>query len=101
MAIKKTKSKSGRQYSKYDQVLQATRTEVIKRSSRNKARAMMVEKYWAAAVRGKDVNHIKPLSEWGKTVLSNLEIIDRAKNRAKKPKSMKKKTKTKPTKKYL
>lgn len=61
-------------------------TEKRKRAARNKARAMMKKKLGAAAIKGKDVDHIRPLKNGGKTRLSNLRVMSKSKNRARKPK---------------
>lgn len=52
------------------------------RSERNKARAMMKKKVGAAAIKGKDVDHKKPLSKGGVTSLMNLAAVAPSKNRS-------------------
>ena len=47
----------------------------------HKARRMMVKKYGKAKLKGKEVDHIKPQSRWGKTIMSNLRVISRKRNR--------------------
>lgn len=47
----------------------------------HKARRMMEKKVGKAALKWKDVDHKKPFSKGGKTVLSNLRIVSPKKNR--------------------
>lgn len=51
------------------------------RAARNTARAQMVKKHGAAALKGMDVDHIKPLSKGGTNKPSNRRIMSVAKNR--------------------
>jgi hypothetical protein len=75
-------SKSGRVYSAYDREYQARPEQVEKRVSRNKARRMMISKHGKSKLSGKDIDH----SDGNATnnTKSNLKIMDRSKNRAKK-----------------
>lgn len=75
-------SKSGRVYSEYDKEYQARPEQVKKRVARNKARRMMISKHGKSALNGKDVDH----SDGNATNNSstNLKIMDRSQNRAKK-----------------
>lgn len=75
-------SKSGRVYSDYDKEYQARPEQVKKRVARNSARRMMIQKHGATALAGKDVDH----SDGNATnnSKSNLKIMDRSANRAKK-----------------
>jgi hypothetical protein len=75
-------SKSGRVYSAYDREYQARPEQVKKRVSRNKARRMMISKHGKSKLSGKDIDH----SDGNATnnTNSNLKIMDRSKNRAKK-----------------
>ena len=75
-------SKSGRVYSDYDKEYQARPEQVKKRVSRNKARRMMISKHGKSKLSGKDIDH----SDGNATnnTKSNLKIMDRSKNRAKK-----------------
>ncbi len=54
------------------------------RAKRNAARRKMVAKYGKAAVRGKDVDHKRPLSKGGSNRMSNLRITSRKFNRGRK-----------------
>lgn len=52
------------------------------RSDRNKARRIAEAYYGAAAIQGKDIDHITPVSKGGRTVKSNLRIATPAANRS-------------------
>lgn len=68
----------GKEYSKYH-----SRPEQIKnRSQRNQARALVAKAKGAAAVKGKDVDHRKPISKGGGNSLSNLFAVSPSKNRS-------------------
>ena len=56
--------------------------EKAKRRLRNKARYALTKKYGKAKMRGKDVNHKKPLRSGGSNKRSNLELMPFSKNRA-------------------
>lgn len=58
--------------------------EKVKRAKRNQARRIMTEALGSAAVRGKDVDHIKPLKRGGVNSRSNLRVMSRARNRGRK-----------------
>ena len=75
-------SKSGRVYSAYDREYQARPEQVTKRVSRTKARRMLISKHGKSKLSGKDIDH----SDGNATnnAKSNLKIMDRSKNRAKK-----------------
>ncbi len=60
---------------------QGTPEQIAKRSLRNQARATMTKKVGAAAVKGKDVDHAKPLRAGGTNSAGNLRIQTKAKNR--------------------
>lgn len=51
------------------------------RAQRNNARRAAVRKHGASALVGKDVDHIKPLSQGGSNAPSNRRIISTKKNR--------------------
>lgn len=51
---------------------------------RKKARRMMIKELGAAALAGKDIDHIKPLSKGGSNARSNLRVMSVAKNRGRK-----------------
>ncbi len=53
---------------------------------RKRARRLMIKKHGKAALRGKEVDHVKPLKAGGSNGLSNLKISGRAANRRKQPK---------------
>lgn len=55
---------------------------VAKASARKQARRIMERKYGKAALKGKDVDHIKPLAKGGTNALSNLRLIPSSTNRA-------------------
>jgi hypothetical protein len=72
---------SGRVYSAYD-LAYSRRPEVKKRHAEQvKARRWAIKKYGKAAVRGKDIDHIKALSAGGKTTMSNIRIRSIKENR--------------------
>lgn len=52
------------------------------RSERNKARRMAEAFYGKKAIEGKDIDHIKPLDQGGKTTKSNIRIRDPHENRS-------------------
>lgn len=53
---------------------------------RKRARRLMIKKHGKAALRGKEVDHVKPLKAGGSNGLSNLKISGRSANRRKQPK---------------
>lgn len=54
--------------------------QVKAREDRNKARAMMIKLGKAKVGDGKQVDHIKPISKGGKTVMSNLRVVTASAN---------------------
>lgn len=54
--------------------------QIKAREERNKARAMEIKAGNAKVGDGKEVDHIKPLSKGGKTIMSNLRVITAAAN---------------------
>ena len=52
------------------------------RAKRNAARASMVKKHGKEALRGKDVDHKKPLSKGGSNGTSNLRVVSKSTNRS-------------------
>lgn len=58
--------------------------QVKNRAKRNAARRMMKDELGAAAVRGKDIDHIKPLSKGGGNGRGNLRVLSRSANRGRK-----------------
>lgn len=70
-----------RVYSAYDRAYQARPSEVKKREERNLARAHMEKKLGSTALRGKDIDHRKPLAKGGSNKASNLRVRSIAANR--------------------
>ena len=65
-----------------------SRTEQKKnRAKRNAARRDAIRTYGKAALAGKDVDHIKPLSKGGSNAKSNRRIVSTSKNRSRNFKS--------------
>ena len=60
----------------------ATPTATAKRVKNNSARRMAIEAGKARVGDGKDVDHKKPLSKGGTNAASNLQVVDRSKNRS-------------------
>lgn len=60
---------------------------VKKASMRKQARRIMERKYGKSAMKGKDVDHIKPLERGGTNALSNLRLIPASVNRSRNKKS--------------
>lgn len=58
--------------------------EKKKRVARNKARRIMKKAVGASKIKGKDIDHIRSLKRGGATVRSNLRVLSKKKNRAKK-----------------
>jgi hypothetical protein len=58
-----------------------TPEQIAKRAMRNKARREMEKAHGAAALKGKDVDHKKPLRHGGGNHKSNLRLMDVSKNR--------------------
>ena len=75
-------SASGRVYSQYDKEYQARPEQVAKRVKRNAARKMMIAKHGKAKLKGKDIDHKNKNATDNRK--SNLQIMDRSANRAKK-----------------
>lgn len=59
-----------------------TPEQIAKRSARNKARRKMAKVVGKAALKGKDVDHIKPLAKGGSNSLRNLRIQSVSANRS-------------------
>lgn len=53
---------------------QGTPEQIAKRSERNKARRAMEKKLGKAAIKGKDIDHKKPLRDGGSNKTSNLRV---------------------------
>lgn len=71
------RTKTGRLYYK-----QETKEQVAKASARKQARRVMERKHGKQALKGKDVDHIVPLSKGGTNAPSNLRLVKTAKNRS-------------------
>lgn len=54
--------------------------------ARKRARRLMIKKHGAAALKGKEVDHKRPLKAGGSNSVSNLTILSRTANRKKQPK---------------
>jgi hypothetical protein len=70
-----------RPYKKEYEMYDGTPAVKKKRAARNKARAMMEKAGLVHKGDGKEVDHKKPLSKGGKTVRSNLRVVDDNDNR--------------------
>ena len=57
--------------------------QIANRAARNKARREMEKKVGKQALKGKEVDHIKPLSKGGSNSASNLQILPAMLNRMK------------------
>jgi 5-methylcytosine-specific restriction endonuclease McrA len=79
----KSNKATGRDYS-YDKEYQKSPKQVANRVKRNQARAEMIKDGKAKVGDGKDVDHKKPLKKGGSNHKSNLQVISKSKNRAKK-----------------
>ena len=58
--------------------------EKAKRAKRNQARRIMTKAVGAAAIKGKDVDHIRPLGKGGSNTRRNLRVRARSTNRGRK-----------------
>ena len=76
----------------YDLKYQSSPEQVKNRVARNKARRNLTKKLGESALKGKDVDHRKPLSKGGSTKGSNLRLRSVSSNRGDKS-MMKKKCK--------
>ena len=65
----------------YDIKYESSPQQIKNREARNKARAEVTKKLGAAAVRGKDVDHKRPLALGGSNSASNLRVRSIAANR--------------------
>lgn len=79
----KSNKKTGRNYA-YDKAYAARPEQKKNRAKRNAARAAVTKAKGKAAVKGKDVDHKKPLSKGGSNKRSNLRITTKKKNRSRK-----------------
>lgn len=69
------------QMRKHGKTYQSRPEQRKNRAKRNAARAAMKKKRGAAAVKGKDVGHKRPLSKGGSNKMSNLRIQSKKSNR--------------------
>jgi 5-methylcytosine-specific restriction endonuclease McrA len=69
------------QIKRLDRGYNATPEMKRKRAMNNAARAKVVAVKGESAVRGKDVDHKKPLRQGGGNSLKNLRVIDKKRNR--------------------
>lgn len=69
------------QIKKMDRGLNSMPKNIKGRTQQNQARALMTKKRGAAAVAGRDVNHIKPIRSGGSNSPSNLNIQSKKVNR--------------------
>ncbi len=61
-------------YAKHYREYQGTPEQIAKRSERNKARRQMEKKVGKAALKGKDVDHKKPIRSGGGNSAGNLRV---------------------------
>jgi len=73
---------SGRVYSAYDAAYQKRPEVRARHIARLRARRAAVKKYGEAALRGKDVDHIKSLKSGGGNTASNIRLRPTHENRA-------------------
>lgn len=57
--------------------------QIANRSERNKARRKMKAELGEKAIKGKEVDHIKPISKGGGNQRANLRVVSRTVNRKK------------------
>lgn len=79
----KSNKATGRDYS-YDTEYQKKKKQVANRVKRNAARRLMTKTKGKAAMKGKDVDHKKPLKSGGGNGRKNLRVVSKSKNRARK-----------------
>ena len=79
----KSNKATGRDYS-YDTTYEDRPEQVKNRVKRNRARREMAKKKGKAALKGKDVDHKKPLSKGGSNSPKNLRVTSKKKNRGRK-----------------
>ena len=73
----RTKAQLAKHYADY----QGKPEQIKKRAQRNAARAAMKKKVGAAAIKGKDVDHVKPIRKGGGNGTGNLRLRSIAANR--------------------
>lgn len=84
-----TKRKA-RDYKKEYRDYHGTPEQIANRSARNSARRTMAKAVGKSALKGKDVDHKKPLSQGGSNARSNLQVLSVRENRGIKNRGLKK-----------
>lgn len=79
-----------RDYAKEYRDYHAKPEQIANRSARNQARRTMEKEVGKAALKGKDVDHKKPLSRGGSNARSNLQVLSVRENRGTKNVGIKK-----------
>lgn len=75
-----------RNYKKEYENYQGKPEQIKNRSSRNKARRLLEKELGKSALKGKDVDHKKPLIKGGSNSRSNLQVLSVHENRSKRHK---------------
>lgn len=83
VAKKKAKALRDRDYKKEYRDYHSKPEQIANRSKRNKARREMEREKGKAALKGKEVDHVIPLSKGGSNRRANLQVISRTANRKK------------------
>lgn len=83
-------SRRRRDYAKEYRDYHAKPEQIANRSARNQARRAMEKEVGKTALKGKDVDHKKPLSRGGSNARSNLQILSVRENRGTKNRGIKK-----------
>ena len=83
-------TKRKRDYAKEYRDYHAKPEQIANRSARNHARRTMEKEVGKAALKGKDVDHKKPLSRGGSNTRSNLQVLSVRENRGTKNVGIKK-----------
>ena len=73
-----------RNYRKEYDDYHGTSEQIKNRAKRNSARSIMVKEKGAKALKGKDIDHKKPLIKGGTNARSNLRVQSVSKNRGRK-----------------
>jgi len=71
-----------RNYKKEYENYQGKPNQIKKRAERNAARASVKKKVGAAAIKGKDVDHKKPIVKGGGNTPGNLRVVSKTANRS-------------------
>lgn len=77
-------NKAGPKKAAYDKAYNARPKQKKNRAKRNAARAMLMKAGRVRKGDGKDVDHKRPLSKGGSNKRSNLRVLSKSKNRARK-----------------